>query len=79
MAVTRYSKRSIWIHWFSAILIFANVPTGLAMSETVASESKLLLYQIHFVIVSLVFVLATFHVYIKGRYPRPCKNVKLRN
>lgn len=73
MSVSTYSKRAIWIHWLSALLILATIPTGLAMSETEASPTKLLLYQLHFVIGMLVFFLAIFHVYVYFQDERPEK------
>ena len=73
MAVEKYSNRSIWIHWVSAILIFLTIPTGLAMSETEATAMRLFLYKIHFVIGALVFLLALFHIYVYFKDERPPK------
>ena len=71
--VKTYSKRAIWIHWFSTVLILITIPTGLAMSETVATEQKLLLYKIHFALGFLLFFLAILHIYVffKDKRPEP--------
>lgn len=71
MEITRYSKRAIWVHWTSALLLLVTIPTGLAMSETKADATKLVLYQFHIAIGLLVFLIAIFHIYIYFQEERP--------
>lgn len=71
MTVEKYSNRSIWIHWLSAILMLVMIPTGLAMSETEATSIRLSWYKIHFITGILVFILAVFHVYVYFKDERP--------
>ena len=71
MTVRKYSKRSAWIHWSSAGLIFLTIPVGLAMSETTPDAAKLALYWVHIVTGGLVFALAIFHIYVYFTDERP--------
>lgn len=70
---TKYSKRIIWIHWISTILIFGLIFTGITMENGEHNEFKFDLYRLHFTIGILVFVLTTIRIIglIKDKKPTP--------
>jgi len=61
-SVSKYSRRTVWIHWVSTLLIFGLIFTGIKMEHQSLSESKFLLYRIHFILGSLVFILTIIRV-----------------
>jgi cytochrome b561 len=67
----RYDKRVVIIHWISFLLIAALVPTGKIMRETPVGLTKMVLYQYHFVIGILVFIMTLYRVYLFFTKPRP--------
>lgn len=60
--VEKYSSRTVWIHWVSSLLIFGLIFTGINMEHQTVSESKFLLYQLHFTLGSLVFALTIIRI-----------------
>lgn len=71
MKQTKYSKRTVWIHWLSSLLIFGLIFTGIKMEQEAVSESKFLLYRIHFLLGNLVFILTVIRVIAFFKDPRP--------
>lgn len=59
---TKYSKRTVWIHWVSSILIFGLIYTGINMEHSVHTPVKFTLYKLHFSIGILLFVLTMIRV-----------------
>jgi len=70
MALT-YSKRTVWIHWVSSLLIFGLIFTGIKMEHAAMSESKFLLYRIHFLMGMVVFILTIIRVFAFFKDPKP--------
>ncbi len=70
-AVLKYSNRTAWIHWFSALLIFGLIYTGIKMEHLAVSEHKFLLYRIHFALGSVLFVLTIVRVITIYKTPSP--------
>lgn len=68
---TNYSSRTIWIHWVSAILIFALIFTGIKMEHLEVNATKFSLYKIHFAIGTTVFVLTIIRVVALLKDPKP--------
>lgn len=60
--LTKYSNRTVWIHWVSALLIFGLIFTGINMEHQSVSENKFLLYRIHFLLGNVVFILTIIRV-----------------
>ncbi|SEL99162.1 cytochrome b561 [Aquimarina amphilecti] len=78
-----YSKRTIWIHWVSTVLIFGLIYTGINMEHQAVSERKFILYQIHFSLGILVFLLTIIRIIglCKDRKPKnlyPKKSIRER-
>ena len=67
----KYSKRIIWLHWISSLLIFALIFTGISMENETNFSFKLRLYQIHFSLGILVFFLTIWRVIAFLRDKRP--------
>ena len=69
---TKYSTRTIWIHWVSAMLIFVLIYTGITMEHQSVSETKFWLYKIHFTIGLIIFILTVIRVIalIKDEKPK---------
>lgn len=66
-----YSKRTVWIHWLSTLLIGGLIYTGINMEHQPVSQGKFWLYNVHFVLGSLVFVLTIVRVIALLKDPRP--------
>lgn len=58
----KYSKRTVWIHWVSALLIFALIYTGITMEHADHSTEKFTFYKIHFLLGIIVFVLTILRI-----------------
>lgn len=72
-SVSTYSSRTVWIHWVSALMIFGLIFTGIRMEHQTVSEEKFLLYKIHFLLGSIVFLLTILRVFVllKDAKPKP--------
>ncbi|MCH2085072.1 MAG: cytochrome b/b6 domain-containing protein [Saprospiraceae bacterium] len=68
---SRYSNRTVGIHWLSALFIFALIFTGISMEHEVLSEKKFLFYRIHFLLGNLVFILTIIRVIAFFKDPKP--------
>lgn len=68
---TKYSNRTIWIHWVSALLIFGLIYTGITMEHQSVSEHKFWLYKIHFTIGLIVFILTIIRVIVLFKDEKP--------
>ena len=60
----RYDIRVVIIHWVSFLLIAALVPTGKILRDTIVAADKLFLYQIHFAVGILVFLMTIYRVFL---------------
>ena len=69
--VNKYSKRIIWIHWISSVLIIALIVTGVMAEEAHTLYEKYALYQWHFPMGTVVFVLTLLRVIAFFRDQRP--------
>ncbi|MBP6584643.1 MAG: cytochrome b/b6 domain-containing protein [Flavobacterium sp.] len=69
--MNKYSKRIIWLHWVSAILIIGMAVTGIMMESETNLSFKLRYYQIHFLMGLAVFILTIFRVvaFLKDKRP----------
>ncbi|WNJ17109.1 cytochrome b/b6 domain-containing protein [Pontibacter sp. G13] len=70
-APSTYSKRTVWIHWVSALLIFGLIYTGINMEHGEHAPAKFDLYRIHFGMGVIVFVLTIIRTLALFRDPRP--------
>ncbi len=69
----RYDIRVVIIHWASFLLLAALVPTGKILRDTTVAADKLALYQFHFAVGTLVFLMTIYRAYLfftKLRPPR---------
>ena len=71
MEQTKYSNRTVWIHWLSAFLIFGLIFTGIKMEHQTVSEGKFLLYRIHFLLGNIVFILTIIRIIALFKDSRP--------
>ena len=71
MEHTNYSKRTVWIHWVSALLIFGLIYTGINMEHGDHDLKKFSLYKIHFALGFTVFLLTIFRVLALLKDQRP--------
>ncbi len=69
--ILKYSNRTVWIHWLSALLIFGLIFTGIKMEHESVSEGKFLLYRIHFSLGITVFILTIVRVIALFNDPKP--------
>ena len=69
----RYDIRVVIIHWVSFLLIAALVPTGKILRDTTVAADKLVLYQFHFAIGTLVFLMTIYRVVLFFTKPRPAR------
>lgn len=67
----KYSKRIIWIHWLSTLLIIGLSISGIMMEDAKDTGFKLSLYQLHFVAGILVFLLTIWRVLAYFQDARP--------
>ncbi|HBI01442.1 MAG TPA: hypothetical protein DDY18_07440 [Flavobacterium sp.] len=67
----KYSKRIIWIHWISTLLIIGLSVSGVMMEDAKDTGFKLSLYQFHFVAGILVFLLTIMRVLAYFKDARP--------
>lgn len=70
---TKYSNRTIWIHWVSSLLIFGLIFTGINMEHEPVSESKFSIYRVHFLLGNLVFILTIVRVLALFKDQKPIK------
>lgn len=82
---SKYSNKTIWIHWLSALLIFGLIYTGITMEHSSLDENKFTLYKIHFIIGIVVFTLTIIRVFVLlkstklvGLYPENSIREKFR-
>ncbi len=61
-SLSTYSKRTIWIHWVSTLFIFGLIYTGIKMEHQSVGKEKYFLYQLHFSMGSLVFLLTIIRI-----------------
>ncbi|MEL7535374.1 MAG: cytochrome b/b6 domain-containing protein [Bacteroidota bacterium] len=66
-----YSKRTVWLHWLSSILIFVLIGTGIYMEGLSVGTSKFLLYRVHFASGALVFLLTLVRLLALLKDKRP--------
>ena len=69
----RYDTRVVIIHWVSFLLIAALVPTGKILRDTTMAADKLVLYQFHFVVGTVVFFMTIYRAYLFFSKPRPSR------
>ena len=62
MEKVKYSKRTVWIHWLSALLIFGLIYTGINMENSMHTPAKFFLYKTHFTLGIAVFLLTIVRV-----------------
>ncbi|WP_299608475.1 cytochrome b/b6 domain-containing protein [uncultured Aquimarina sp.] len=84
-SLSTYSNRTVWIHWVSTVLIFGLIFTGIKMEHLSVSAEKYFLYQLHFSMGSLVFLLTIIRIIAlfsdtkpKNLYPTTSFREKLR-
>lgn len=68
---TRYTSTAIWLHWLTALLIFAAFPLGLYMHDLHLSPLKLRLYSYHKWIGIAVLMLAVMRVLWRATHTPP--------
>lgn len=66
----KYSRRIIFIHWLSAILIILLFPLGKYMSD-IPFEEKIILIKVHTVLGFLIFILTFIRTILFFTSPRP--------
>jgi cytochrome b561 len=66
-----YSKRTVWIHWITSILIIILIYTGINMEHMEVSQSKFDLYRVHFASGNIVFILTIIRVFALFKDVRP--------
>lgn len=71
MVKSTYSKRTVWIHWVTALLIFGLIYTGINMEHAIHNPQKFSLYKIHFAFGNLVFLLTIIRVFALINDQRP--------
>lgn len=69
--ITKFSKRTIWIHWVSTLLILVLIYTGINMEELLVSENKFTLYRIHFTMGIAVFIVTIVRIIALFKDERP--------
>jgi cytochrome b561 len=69
--ISTYSKRTVWIHWVSALLIFGLIYTGINMEHMAHSPDKFTLYKAHFALGFAVFILTIIRVIALWKDERP--------
>lgn len=70
---SKYSKRTAWIHWVSALLIGGLIYTGINMEHGAHDLKKFFLYKVHFGLGFTVFILTILRVVVllKDKRPKP--------
>jgi len=58
----KYSSRTIWIHWVSALFIFGLLITGIKMETMEVSQTKFLFYVVHFTLGTVVLILTVIRL-----------------
>lgn len=66
-----FSRTRQWLHWISAVLILAMIPTGLIMADTLDDGLRLSLYQAHLLIGWTVVALAIVRLVLRARQHVP--------
>ncbi|MFK7950678.1 MAG: cytochrome b [Saprospiraceae bacterium] len=67
----KYSKRTVWIHWVSTVLIFVLIYTGITMEHSSHSPEKFSLYKVHFLLGIIVFLLTILRIIALLKDKRP--------
>lgn len=70
-AQATYSKKTVWIHWISALLIFGLIYTGINMETAPHDAHKFSLYKLHFSFGFTVFILTILRVWALLKDERP--------
>ncbi len=68
---TKYSTKTAWLHWVSALLIIVSIFTGIIMEEYPHTKGKLGLYLLHFVLGGVVFILTFWRTTVLFKDARP--------
>ena len=71
MTPTKYSKPTIYLHWFSAIAIAVAWVIGKLMGDLDNSDAKLLLIGIHIALGTFVFIFTALRIFYTFKNPRP--------
>lgn len=71
ISTTKYSTKTAWIHWVSALLIIVSIFTGIMMEEYPHTKEKLSLYMLHFVLGGIVFILTLWRLAVLFKDARP--------
>lgn len=67
----KYSPRTVWIHWFSTLLIVGLIYTGISMETMQVDATKLTYYRIHFLLGALVFAVTILRIIALIKDKRP--------
>lgn len=67
----KYSSRTVWIHWLSAILIVGLIFSGINMEHNHNIAEKFKIYKIHFALGLIVFVLTGIRTIALFKDTRP--------
>ena len=73
----KYTSKTIWVHWLSAILIIGMMITGMSMEDAPNDLTKVRNLQIHFGLGLLVSIFSAYRVWLyakekrSGLYPAP--------
>lgn len=59
---SKYSSRTVTLHWLSSILIIALIVTGVSMEDAPHNMQTLILYRAHFSMGSIVFLLTLWRI-----------------
>lgn len=71
MENTKYSNRTVWIHWVTAVLIFGLIYTGINMENGAHDHTKFNLYRLHFSLGVGVFFLTLWRIVALLKDTRP--------
>lgn len=72
-SVLRYSRAQAWLHWLTALLIFAAIGLGLTMTEMAFSPSKLRWYSWHKWLGVTVLLLSALRLLLRLRQGAPAE------
>jgi cytochrome b561 len=67
----RYGKINIWLHWLTALFIFAMIPIGITMENVTDQELKLLLLRLHSTGGMMILILTFFRLIWRMANPTP--------
>lgn len=69
--IEKYNKKTVWIHWVTALLIGASIVTGMNMKEAEHDLGKLTLYRLHFSVGFSIFILTIIRVVVLFKSVKP--------